>query len=98
MIKPAMRFGGSLGEEAKRCAHAIASHAWINPSTLSGDTQRRKTKSGGGDTGNVAVRFIHGGRIGSRAIEHQASVGIRLLPEVTKRAARDFFKKCFVAS
>ena len=98
MIEPAMKIDGALGEEAKGCARAIASLAWIDPSTLSGDAHSRKTESGSGDTGYVAVRLIHCGRIGSGAIQHQPGVGIGLLPEVTKRAARELFKKCFVWS
>lgn len=98
MIKPAMKIDGAPGKESKGCAHAIASLAWINPSTLSSDAHSRKTESGSGDTGYIAVRFIHCGRIGSRAIQHQPGISIGLLPEVTKRAARDFFKKCLVGS
>ena len=88
-----MNIRGALGEKAKRCAHAIASVAPSDPLPIRRNAQRRKTESRGSDTGYIAMRFIHDGGVGSRAIEHQPGIRIGLLPEITKRPLGKVFKK-----
>jgi hypothetical protein len=51
---------------------------------IGGNTQRRQTKTGGGDAGNMAVTLRQRRAIHSRTVRHQACFGVRFLPEVTE--------------
>ena len=88
-----MKIHSALGEKAKRCTHALSCSARINPTPVRCNAHGSKTESGGGDTGDVSMRFIHRGRISSRTVKHEPAVRIGLFPEITKGAVREVFKK-----
>ena len=93
MIKPAALLVGARVEEAQGVERAFPCLRFVDPVPISGNAERRQSKTGGRNAGDVLVTCRQRFSIHARPIGYESCVGISLLPEVLKRAALQIIEK-----